>query len=45
MLKGSLALTLAIGLVLGAATARADEGGERARKGTADRDPSTVAST
>jgi len=45
MLKGSLGLTLAIGLVMGAATARADEGGERERKGTADRDPSIVAST
>jgi hypothetical protein len=45
MLKGRLGLTLAIGLVLGAATAWADQGGERERKGTADRDPSTVAST
>jgi hypothetical protein len=45
MLKGSLGLTLAIGLVLGAGTARADEGVERAPKGTGDRDPSTVAST
>ncbi len=42
---GSPGLTLAIGLVPGVATARADEGGERARKGTADRDSSTVAST
>ncbi|PYQ02519.1 MAG: hypothetical protein DMF83_23375, partial [Acidobacteria bacterium] len=45
MLKGSIGPALAIGLVLSAAMARADEVGERARKGPADRDPSTVAST
>src|SRR5438093_880213 len=45
MLKGSIGPTLAIGLVLSAAMVRADEVGERARKGTADRDRSIVAST
>jgi hypothetical protein len=45
MLKGSLGLTFVIGLGLAAPTTWADAGGERARKGPADRDPSTVAST
>ena len=45
MLKGSIGPALAIGLVLSAAMARADEVGERAFKGTADRDRSIVAST
>ncbi|PYS95073.1 MAG: hypothetical protein DMF50_10435 [Acidobacteria bacterium] len=45
LLKRGLGLSLTIGLVLGAATVRADDSGERAGKGSADHDPSTVAWT
>jgi len=44
MRRSSLGLTLAVGLVLGAAIVNADAGGGHTRKGPADHEASTVAS-